>query len=209
MSDTRPTVTHTTPVCSTCGLAMNLQTAVRNRVGVFVCSEKCAASDQPPKSPTPRTDAVLMMFDRGQYQQTKYVVPADFARTLERELNAARAENERITKIGLVTGNSVADVYQWLRDSQAKRDRLRTALEERTDAYNEGQLENERLRSEVATLREALDNLTAWGMNVPQLLPFDQELEYKKDFMAALGALAAQRAEAFLRTIGKWEEGAP
>lgn len=62
-----------------------------------------SAPDTQTETPTPRTDAELGYTPDGEY------VPADFARTLERELAQARAE--------LRAAQRDAERYRWLRSA--------------------------------------------------------------------------------------------
>jgi uncharacterized protein (UPF0335 family) len=62
-------------------------------------------------SDTPRTDAA-----RPPYTELQEFVPAEFARTIERELNAA---NERIKRLEAVTNDPHALWANWLRGSVA------------------------------------------------------------------------------------------
>ena len=64
-------------------------------------------------SDTPRTDAKVSQRKHAQLNGTDYV-SADFARQLERDLSAARAECERLRKD--------AERYRWLRNESQSRD---------------------------------------------------------------------------------------
>ncbi len=120
--------------------------------GVHASPEFRKAMEQP--MPTPLTDAAAWT-GMGAWDEDnaplRECVSADFARTLERELQAKDAEIARLTAIGPVSGASEADVYQWLREAQSRV----TELERQLAAAGE----------DKARLQQELIRAVAWASN--------------------------------------------
>jgi hypothetical protein len=98
----------------------------------------------PPKSPTPRTDKEEWTAGCGPDSET--VVWSDFARTLERELAAAKAEcylhRNRLASIfwsGAIDKRTCREVQQWDDDYTAELARLRAEVERLKGALALGQ----------------------------------------------------------------------
>ena len=112
---------------------------------------------------TPRTDAA-----RPPYTELQEFVSAEFARTLERELNAA---NERIKRLESVTSDPHALWANWLRGSVAlpvgigdvreHQDRIKMLenLQLQEEHLSEIERENERLKDQNKRQNELIDSL--------------------------------------------------
>lgn len=106
--------------------------------------------DAPTPAPveTPRTNAASVAFDAKNCTGSDFdpprrycVLKSDMAK-LEQELASAQAEIARLTNIGPVSGISLADVFQQLRETQAAlaaaqedKERLANAAEEVLDSF--------------------------------------------------------------------------
>jgi uncharacterized protein YlxW (UPF0749 family) len=97
-------------------------------------------------SDTPRTDKVLYSVDVCDGED---VVNIEFARTLERELNAANAEIERLT-------NKVAQLYEGAEEAKQRIKRLEEALDTLTLVVGLTPI-----RGNLAALQEAMDESRA------------------------------------------------
>lgn len=164
---------------------------------------------------TPRTDAEPSIRIAG---ETRYV-PADFARTLERELNAAKAEKQdaekwsqtyieeaRTLRAALVEGarwkenrldweKTLTEVYDALRADVARvtaeRDEARTALNFNTRTLADFGRTVSSLRVENERLREALE-IARVGM-CAVAVPHPKEREVLQDAMSAVTAALSTR----------------
>lgn len=68
-----------------------------------------STNPQDDKQSTPRTDAAWLKAPRAHYGGMSYM--GNFARTLERELNAANAEVEKFSKVLTEISNSIGSTH--------------------------------------------------------------------------------------------------
>jgi hypothetical protein len=112
--------------------------------------------DQPTIAPTPRTDAESIRFNHVDSFDDRFTVPADFARTLERELATAQAERDlAITRVacilwsGAIDKHTCGDVQKWADYYTAELTRLRAELASKTACYDIACVEVQRLRADL------------------------------------------------------------